>query len=428
MEKIQEEYNEKNDLSNDRNKNQNKHPIHTENMFSELNELNTLNYKKNKTNFLNSGNVLENKKTSDENIHNIIEDNKINLEQNFQEEKNKFTNSHRDITTTVPIIRENKDIEKSSKPNFNYYELEKLKNLNFENNENKKINFISDKSNINSRKFFINLLIIYNIFYSIILFLFPSLSILISYCVFTESFNPREKKIPVAMVIIYGLLLVLTGFFSIIGNPKQLKRFYFVLSFLFSFYYIFFIICSFISLNNIVYNRDFQTNYVLNFNFFGILLGLNILFLISPIFFNFKEFFQFKNLRCLLANFICIPNYTTVYLIYAIFNIFKIKNKEDNSKNKNAFLLLFFFLSNVLISFICFALEFRKMKVNCIVTITIFCTVLNFIKSFFVIYNQISFHFHIRKNVDLTTNKILEFMEKYYYRKVENKNKGKNLI
>ena len=214
-------------------------------------------------------------------------------------------------------------------------------------------------------------------------FIFPSLSSMVIYSIFSECFNLNDERTSIFFTIIYFYFLILFGLtYKGVNNIKTMKLISLVYFIFFEIFYFFILICSIIAINNI--NKNI-TNDIYNFNKLAIstLIILNFIFGIIPIIISINTIIP--NIKYLLIYLIFgLPSSNSIFLMASLFNSVS-KSGGNNIEEKNGFFFIVFFMFNLLFEGLIFFNTNRSKRINSVLILSIIFTIYNFFKQLSII-------------------------------------------
>ena len=241
-------------------------------------------------------------------------------------------------------------------------------------------------------------------------FIFPSLSSMVIYSIFSECFNLNDDRTSIFFTIIYFYFLILFGLtYKGVNNIKTMKLISLVYFIFFEIYYFFILICSIIAINNINKNK---TNDKYNFNKFAIsiIIILNFIFGIIPMIISINKIIS--NIKYLFIYLIFgLPSSNSIFLMTSLFNCCS-KSGGNKIEEKNGFFFIVFFMFNLLFEGLIFFNTNRSKRFNSVLILGIFFTIYNFFKQFSIILRLL---IDERKYINLmhdNTKNILEIENK----------------
>ena len=135
-------------------------------------------------------------------------------------------------------------------------------------------------------------------------------------------------------------------------------------------------------MNNIKKNKNLD-KYKFNKIAISLLIIFNFIFGILPMFFSIGKILE-NIVNMIFYLFLGSPSSNSVFLMSYLFNA---SDKSGGIKlgDKNGFFLLVFYLSNIFFGSLIFFLTNRSKRVNCVLILSIFFTVYNFVKQISII-------------------------------------------
>ena len=256
------------------------------------------------------------------------------------------------------------------------------------------------------KKFFL----IFQIIDIILDFFIVGLTILITFCIFHECFSQEDDRLVSFFTVIYIICTVCCCSFSLI-TPKHSGRDRTFLVFHIAFYcfFIFFFTCTIISICQIKRNKN-NDDYKFKSIPFIVLVSLNIVFYLTPLFFHIKvvikSFLSGIKFFC-----ISLPGILSVFKFHSLINCLdlygqSIFTKSDSKRKINErkkMLILLFFISNAAFGFIAYFLTNRTRRVTFIFISGILFTIFNGLKVIAIICGYIKLYLRKRD--------LIKFME-----------------
>ena len=262
-------------------------------------------------------------------------------------------------------------------------------------------------------------------------FIFPSLSSMVIYSIFSECFNLNDDRTSIFFTIIYFYFLILFGLtYKGVNNIKNMKLISLVYFIFFEIYYIFILICSIIAINNINKNKT-NDKYKFNKLAISILIFLNFIFGIIPMIISINKIIS--NIKYLFIYLIFgLPSSNSIFLMATLFNCSS-KSGGNKIEEKNGIFFIFFFMINLFFEGLIFFNSNRSKRINSVLILSIIFTIYNFFKQFSIIlriliderkYIKLT---HNQKNILEIGNKIKKNKEigKEYKNNIQNKKENK---
>jgi hypothetical protein len=226
-----------------------------------------------------------------------------------------------------------------------------------------------------SQKILNNLINIMKIFSTFISFILPGLFIFVIYTIFFEAFGSMNMKATFFFTILYAFFILVAAFYSLIfSNPRKDTFLFHILHYIFWIFYVFIILCSIVATDKVRVNDEIvrlegMLGYRFNVPAITLIILLNFLFAITPLILNFKVFKgQIINMFAYLVG--GSSSYTSLFLVYSIFNAYKNKNA-----NTRASLITIFLISNIFFGWLIFLLDRREQRVNSILGLAVIFTI-----------------------------------------------------
>jgi hypothetical protein len=262
-----------------------------------------------------------------------------------------------------------------------------------------------------SQKILYNLINTMKIFSTIVSFILPGLFLFVIYSIFFEAFGSINMKAAIFFTILYGFFILVTAFYSLIfSTPRKDSFLFHILHYVFWVFYVIIILCSIVAtdkirVNDEIVRQDGMQGYRFNVPAITVIIIINFLFAITPLIINFKVFKgQIFNMFIYLLG--GSSSYTSVFLVYSIFNSYKYKNE-----NTRAFLITIFLIFNILFGWLIFILDRRDQKVNSILGLAVIFTIYISLKNIINICTSLKYKCFISKYFN---TKLSENLNRYF--------------
>lgn len=219
-------------------------------------------------------------------------------------------------------------------------------------------------------------------------FIFPSLSTLVIYSIFYETFRIYDPHPAIFITLLFLIIYLGSGACSLISSKSQKIEIvnYFFYIFM-AVYYLFILICSIIAMDNLNKNRPYKLtgkndliviDYIFNKAACGCLIAFTFTIAILPILF--KISMLTKNIvQMLLYLILGAPNSTSNFLIAKIW-VAPETPGGDSFEDRKGLTVIFFFLFNLFIGYLNFYNYDRKKRAVCVMGLAIFHLVYLFFK------------------------------------------------
>ena len=245
-------------------------------------------------------------------------------------------------------------------------------------------------------------------------FIYPSLSILVIYSIFYESFGESDILPSVFMTLLYIIIYLGSGTCSMISNKSEkIELTNYIFYIFMEIYYLFILICSVIAMDNIKKNKGyFIVEYKFNTAACSCLIIFTFIIGILPIIFKIKV--VSKNISKMFIYLILgAPSSTSYFLISKIWRAPETSGGEYPEERKGL-TIIFFFLFNLFFGFLNFYNFDRHLKVNCVMGLSIFYLIYLFFKIVAILISLLS-GIEINRISDIKIINILSGLENNIY-------------
>ena len=245
-------------------------------------------------------------------------------------------------------------------------------------------------------------------------FIYPSLSILVIYSIFYESFGEFDILPSVFMTLLYIIIYLGSGTCSMINNKSEkIELTNYIFYIFMEIYYLFILICSVIAMDNIKKNKGyFIIEYKFNTAACSCLIIFTLIIGILPIIFKIKV--VSKNISKMFIYLILgTPSSTSYFLISKIWRAPETSGGEYPEERKGL-TIIFFFLFNLFFGFLNFYNFDRHLKVNCVMGLSIFYLIYLFFKIVAILISLFS-GIEINRISDIKIINILSGLENNIY-------------
>jgi hypothetical protein len=253
------------------------------------------------------------------------------------------------------------------------------------------------------RNFPSNIINFYHILLAFINFVFPGLFMFVLYTVYIQALGPENIEADYILLVVYSFVIIFTGFLSLIGSPKYLCGYYIGLYIIYFLFYMLFFVCSITAVYNLRTQEE-STGYRFGIEAFISLITINITLSFIPQFININAFCQ--NLYLSVFYFLGFCNYTSVFLIFSIFNLYD--HSVSKNKSKQVLVFILFLVFNCFFCFMIFFLFNRENRVQSILVLAIIGTFLHFFKIAGVIFNLVYYYLKEKKKCTRFKNELIK--------------------
>ena len=229
------------------------------------------------------------------------------------------------------------------------------------------------------------IILFFQIIGMILLFFFPSLSTMVVYTIFYECFNIKDGRTAAFFSIVYFCFLIFAGVTYKKTNTQSILNmnlisFFFLI--FFEIYYIFILVCSVIAMNNVKKNKSLD-RYKFNEAAISVIIVLNFAFGVLPMIFLIEKIIP-NIVNMFLYLLLGAPSSNSVFLMAYLFNSTD-HSGGKNIEEQNGFMIIVFFLFNLLFEGLIFFNTDRSQRVKAVLILSIIFTVYNFFKQLGII-------------------------------------------
>ena len=238
-------------------------------------------------------------------------------------------------------------------------------------------NLLREFTNCNS-SFFKKIFLFFQIIGFLIEFIYPALSSMVIYSIFYEAFDIYDYRLAKFFTMLYIFMLLASGMCSLVTKvPKEMRLSNFFLYIFMEVYYLLVLICSVIAMNNVKRNES-KNEYKFNNSAISFIIVFTFIPYIIPLILNIGTVSQnFFNMLIYIG--LGAPSSTSHFLVAQIWNASDSPGGNEVEERK-CFVLLFFFLFNLLFGSITFFNYTRRKRVECVMAYGIIYLIYNFFK------------------------------------------------
>lgn len=239
--------------------------------------------------------------------------------------------------------------------------------------------------NCNNFNIIKKIMLFFQIIGFLIEFIYPSLSSMVIYSILYETFDIYDYRLATFFTMLYIFMLIASGMCSLVTKkPKEMKMANFFLYIFMEVYYLFIIICSIISMNNIKVNKS-NNEYTFNNAAISCIIVFTFIPYILPMLLRIGQISSnFLNLIVYIG--LGAPCSTSNFLMAEIWNASDTPGGYEIDERKSL-VLIFFFLFNLFFGCLTFYNNTRRKRAESVMGFGIFYLLYNFFKITSILIN-----------------------------------------
>ena len=221
-------------------------------------------------------------------------------------------------------------------------------------------------------------------------FIFPSLCLLVIYCIYYEGFALTNSNSNAAIFfsLIYVMFIIVFCFVSLASPvPNKNRKLFLYLGVVYNIYIYFTLIIAIPAIHFIRVDKH-ETLYEFNTGAMVVFIVINFLIGILPMLLNAKKIIS-TFVEMLIYLVLGSPSYTGLFLVHGICNCANSFGKGKEYYNFKSLIGVFYIVLNAGFSFLIMTLTDRKARVNCVFGLSIILTFYNGVKMFIIVWSKL---------------------------------------
>ena len=221
-------------------------------------------------------------------------------------------------------------------------------------------------------------------------FIFPSLCLLVIYCIYYEGFalTNTNSNAAIFFSLIYVMFIIVFCFVSLASPvPNKNRKLFLYLGIVYNIYIYFTLIIAIPAIHFIRVDKH-ETLYEFNTGAMVVFIVINFLIGILPMLLNAKKIIS-TFVEMLIYLVLGSPSYTGLFLVHGICNCANSFGKGKEYYNFKSLIGVFYIVLNAGFSFLIMTLTDRKARVNCVFGLSIILTFYNGVKMFIIVWSKL---------------------------------------